>query len=143
MFKSPPQHGYLLYASREKKNVRLLKKKLERGRWRSSFLERRRGERELATRPHSSSRFFPRSPLFFLFRSKMQSALLARSGAPSFAAQRRVARPRAVAARAQVKAPQVNTRSAREASLSASLVVSGFAFIRRCQASSVSLFSRA
>ena len=38
----------------------------------------------------------------------MQSALVARSGASSFAAQRRVARPRAVAARAQIKAPQVN-----------------------------------
>ena len=38
----------------------------------------------------------------------MQSALLARSGAaPAFVAQRRAVRPRAVAARAQIKAPQV------------------------------------
>lgn len=102
---------------------------LKNWRWRSSFFGERKNAESL-TRDHTSSLLLAPSP-FLLSAPKMQSALLARSGAPSFAAQRCTVRPRAVAARAQIKAPQVNTRSAREASFGASS-------LRACFYSSVS-----
>ena len=105
-------------------------KEEKRGRWRkgSRVEEENTPGRESRPRTRSLSLSLapapPLPPVLFLLApfQKMKSALLARSGAPSFAAQRRVVRPRAVAARAEIKAPQVIIARSREQSFPASLL---------------------
>ena len=76
----------------------------------------------------------------FLSAPKMQSALLARSGASSFVAQRRVVRPRAVAARAQIKAPQVSSAPYSRERIPKGLRFGLAFFVKRRRTSSFSLF---